>query len=124
MLLAQEAGMTNGEYIYIHVNQLVDLTVDDPHALWSTGADDDELAKEAFRSVWEVRSLQYSSLVLRYYCVERSSSAVECRTGRVESNFCRFEYCRQWWEWELIIFAQQLRRAECFPETSSWLVSE
>ena len=71
--------MTNGEYIYIHVNELVDLTIDDPHAIWSTGADDDELAKEAFRSAWEVISLQ--SLLL-------ASPSYDCRMP--DSNFCLF----------------------------------
>ena len=81
MLLAQEAGMTNGEYIYIHVNELVDLTIDDPHAIWSTGADDDELAKVAFRSAWEVISLQ--SLLLA------SPSYDDCRMP--DSNLYLFE---------------------------------
>ena len=58
MLLAQEAGMTNGEYIFISVNELVDLTAHDPYALWSTGDANDNRAKEAFRSFYEVRSRQ------------------------------------------------------------------
>ena len=59
MLLAQEAGMTNGDYIFISVNELVDLTAHDPYALWSTGDAKDDLAREAFRSFYEVRSRQF-----------------------------------------------------------------
>ena len=47
--------------VTIAVNELVDLTAHDPYALWSTGDAKDALAKEAFRSFYEVRPALYSN---------------------------------------------------------------
>jgi len=52
MLLAYKMDMTNGEYVYIVVNQVPSKHVFTP---WVAGDDQDETARLAFESVLQVR---------------------------------------------------------------------
>ena len=60
MLMAHQLDMTNGEYVYVVVDQVPPDYVFTP---WAAGDDRDQAARQAFESVLQVLAAKYALIV-------------------------------------------------------------